>query len=957
MEILGSVVGKIVELTMMPIAKQVGYLLFYKDNFEELEKQIEGLKTIKERIEQGVSAERKKVKEIHSDVLSWQKRVDETLEKVEKLYEEQLHHANLWCWKWSFPNLKSRHKLGRKARKMAFTIAGLKEKGRFDGGVGYDPPLVIPNVISATRGVETLDSRNMKKKEVMSSLSDPQVSKVGIYGWGGVGKTTLAKVIAKQVKNDKLFDVVAMTTISQTLDLKRVQDEIAYQLDFNLEEMTSVGRADRLCARIKKEKNILIILDDLWEKIDLEKLGIPSERDLKVGKSSLASLHVAFSQKNEIYQGCKLLLTSRHLDVLQKNDTQENFALEELNNAESWNLFEDMVGDAIKDANLQGIATQVVERCGGLPVMIVAIAKSLKYNKNIHYWKDALNNLKRVDGDKVGTVFSSFEFSYNRLKDDEMKKVFLLCGVHGPSMFFSDLLKYAIGLGVLKHTDTIEDARNRLYRIIDDLKASCLLLADDVIATDEIKMHDLVCEVAVSIASRHEYVFTSKERVQDWPSKDFLERCTYIILSQCFIQKLPDTLHCPNMKFFHLDSSNRTLEIPYSFLEGMRNLEALDLTGLNISSLSSISLVSLTKLKTLCLDQCTLNDMTGIGALINLEILSFIYSSMKEIPREMGKLTHLRMLDLRNSGIEIIPPNILPSLNKLEELYMGNASIKWEVESLTKQNKNASLAELGQLTRLTALQIQIREAWSLPSDIMFVKLERYYVVIGDKWDWSPSRGTTRLLKLKLDSNIHLEYGIKALIKRVEDLNLDEVKGISNVLFNLNSEGFPLLKHLHVQNNGEVQHIINTMARYETHVLFTKLETLLLYNLNNLVEICHGPIPVNSLGKLTVIKIKNCQQLVYLFSISMVKALSQLVEIKVSKCSSMKMIVFVENVDSDIAIDDKIEFYSMRSLSLCHLPVIEGFCSNELTASMTAKQNSLRTNVPISFFNGKLIEAL
>ncbi|XP_028783523.1 putative disease resistance protein At3g15700 [Neltuma alba] len=600
MEVLAAFVGKIAELTVMPIGRQVEYLLFYKGNCKELEKKIEELKERKVHVEHDVEAERRNGREIEDEVLSWQNRVDYTLEEVEKLREDQ-PRASVRCWKWSFPNLISRHQLGRKAKKMTFTISELKDKGKFDGGVGYVPTSSMGNLIFATRGSEKLDSRNSVKEDVMLSLADPKISKVGIYGWGGVGKTTLAKEVARHVKDRKLFDMVAIATISQTLDVERVQDEIAYQLGFHLDEKTAIGRADRLFARIKMDKNILIILDDLWERIDLDKLGIPSEQDLKDRKLSFTSKRLDISQKNETYQGCKLLLTSRRLDILQKNETQSNFLIKALDSAESWSLFEDMVGDAVKDADLQNIATQVVERCAGLPVMIVSLAKALKFNKNIHYWTDALNNLKRVDNrDMYGTVFSAFEFTYNRLGDDEMKKVFLLCGANGPFMWFSDLLKYVFGLGVLKHIDTIKDARNRLYRIIDDLKASCLLLENDANKTDEIEMHDIVCEIAVSIACKSEHVFALRnDRMQDWPSKRFLERCTQIILSDCFIQELPQKLDCPNLKFFLLSfNESCTLKIPDSFFEGMGSLEALDLTGLIIPALP-ISLLSLTKLKTL----------------------------------------------------------------------------------------------------------------------------------------------------------------------------------------------------------------------------------------------------------------------------------------------------------------------------------------------------------------------
>ncbi|KAI9112157.1 hypothetical protein K1719_016680 [Acacia pycnantha] len=891
MEILTAVAVKIAELAEEPIVKQVGYLFCYRNNLKKLEDLANELQETKEHIGHKVVAEKRNLIQIKDVVLKWQQSVDDTLKEAKKLCEDP-HDANVWC----FPNLKSRYQHGRKSKKMADTIVEMKRRGIFEEGVGYVPCLDITDNFPAIRGSDGLESRKLVKENVVLSLKDPKVNKIGVFGISGVGKTILVQEVSKQVKLDKLFDTVVMVTVSQT-KLERIQDEIAEQLGLHtLKEFNSlIRRAHYLCERIKKEKTILIILDDLSEKIDLDKLGIPSLDTW--GEMNPEKVEVPLKDN---YMGCKLLLTSRSQDILQKNDAQKYFSLEVLNEKDSWSLFEAMVGDVVKDDNFRKIATQAAQRCAGLPVLIVTVAKSLKSHKDIPYWEDTLENLKRFDSrDMKETLFSALEFNFNRL-EDEAKKVFLLCGVQGTSIFFRDLLKYAIGLGIFKCRNTIENARNRLYRIITDLKASCLLANDDARA-EIITMHDMVREVAVSMAS--EYAFTKiNATLQDLPGKDILERCIHIILDCCCIQKLPERLDCPHLTFLQITISfnNRTLEIPDSFFEGMGNLKALDLTGMTIASLP-ISLSSLTKLKTLCLDSCSLKDMTGVGALMNLEILSLLGSSLEEFPREIKQLTKLRMLDLSMSRIGTTLPNILCKLTKIEELYMGRAKINWGVECSATQKGNASLAKLGDLKGLTTLEIQIREAWLLPKDIAFEKLKRYKVVIGDKWGWLDNKETSRMLKVKLDTSIRCEQGIKTLIERVEDLYLDKISGISNVLFDLNGEGFPKLRHLHIQNNGEIRHIVGPIKKNKTHGLFPELETMILHNLNNLVKICHCSVRDNSLSKLKVVRVTSCNQL---------------------------KIISVESIDSGKTFDGKIEFLPLRSLTLQHLPTIDYFCSHE-----------------------------
>ncbi|PNX55980.1 CC-NBS-LRR resistance protein [Trifolium pratense] len=144
--------------------------------------------------------------------------------------------------------------------------------------------------------------------------------------------------------------------------------------------------------------------------------------------------------------------------------------------------------------------------------------------------------------------------------------------------------------------------------------------------------------------------------------------------------------------------------------------------------------------------------MDAIEALKNLQILSLWKSSMTKLPREIGKLTQLRMLDLSDSGIEVVPSNIISNLTKLEELYMGNTSINWEDVNSIVQTENASISELQKLPNLTALELQIRETWMLPRDLqlMFEKLEKYKIAIGNVWEWSDIKdGTSKTLMLKL----------------------------------------------------------------------------------------------------------------------------------------------------------------------------------------------------------------
>ncbi|MFQ6657187.1 hypothetical protein Gotur_026972 [Gossypium turneri] len=86
---------------------------------------------------------------------------------------------------------------------------------------------------------------------------------------GGIGKTTLVKEIARKVK-EEVFDSVVIATVTQTIDIEKIQNRIAELLDLKFEEQSTDVKALRLRERLKKEKRVLVVLDDIWGKVDIE---------------------------------------------------------------------------------------------------------------------------------------------------------------------------------------------------------------------------------------------------------------------------------------------------------------------------------------------------------------------------------------------------------------------------------------------------------------------------------------------------------------------------------------------------------------------------------------------------------------------------------------------------------------------------------------------------------------
>ncbi|KDO38530.1 hypothetical protein CISIN_1g037337mg, partial [Citrus sinensis] len=196
-----------------------------------------------------------------------------------------------------------RHRLSKEAVRQLDAIVKLRKDGRFER-ISHS---IIPEdtLLMSNKGYEAFESRMSTLNDILGALRNPDISMLGICGMGGIGKTMLEKEVARKAKNHKLFDLVVFSEMSQSPDIRKVQGEIADKLGLTFREESESGRARSLFSRLNREKRILVILDNIWEHLDLQVVGIPHGDD---------------------HKGCKVLFTARSLDVLsRKMDSQQNF--------------------------------------------------------------------------------------------------------------------------------------------------------------------------------------------------------------------------------------------------------------------------------------------------------------------------------------------------------------------------------------------------------------------------------------------------------------------------------------------------------------------------------------------------------------------------------------------------------------------------------------------------------
>ncbi|KAL0005364.1 hypothetical protein SO802_012925 [Lithocarpus litseifolius] len=885
------------------LGSQLGHLIHYESKIDNLKTQVEELEAARERVKHDVDTAIRNVMKIEADVERWLTKYDEIKAVAGEILEDDQRSATMTYCNGCCPNFITRYQLSKKADEAALVAKNLKEE-KFNR-VGYRE-FKRGGTAKSNRGYKAFESRELILTDVLEALENPNITRIGLYGMGGIGKTMLVKEVLKQAKKDKLFNKYPFVVVSNTPDLKKIQREIAQELELELDVESESVLADRLCQRLLDEK-ILLVMDDLWKPIDLEVLGISFGDDKK---------------------GSKLLLTSRFHNVACNGmDTQKQFKVGVLSDDEARNLFEGIVGEFAKTPKIQPYMHEIVKECAGLPIAITTVASALKNQTNIYVWKDFLEQLKisnpiAIEG-MDEKVYRSISLSCKFLKSEEAESLLLLCSLHGEdySVKVEDLLRYGVGWGLFDNLGTIEGARCRVHTLVERLKDSSLLLDGDDNGT--VKMHDVIRDVVINIADKERHMFTIKTTAKELQTRS--KRKDTVAISLPYINgdlDLPNQFECSKLESLLLFYQRVDFRIPDSFFEGLKDLKVLKLSkswcGVLLSSLSSLE-----NLQTLCLDGEVQNAII-IGELKNLKALNLSLFGTERLPEEIGQLTHLQLLDLKEcSELKFIPPNVLSNLQRLEELYLPD-NVEWEVEAQGSERINARISELDHLSHLTNLHICIKNAKVLPKAMVFERLESYRVAVGSSLFWNGTSETSRILKL----NIILEsdYGYSVLLRKCESLFLGKMKGVKNILYELDSEGFPCLKHLKVENNDEIQYIIKSMGVQGT--VFPILESINLRYVNNLERISYTRLPTHSFCNLRVVKMSNCCQLEFVFSSSMVECFSHLQEMNIEDCEIMTAIVAKEREEEiEVISDNNIMFANLQSLRLRNLLKLKGFFSD------------------------------
>lgn len=317
------------------------------------------------------------------------------------------------------------------------------------------------------------DDIRILKERLISQKSDSTNLQVltAIRGWPGVGKTTLASVLANdQQIIDKYPDGILWISLGPEPDIHSglATWGRALGIDDLIKEKTAEDASRRLSA-ILRNKQMLLIIDDVWK----EAQAIP----FKVGG-----------------QKCATLITTRANDVAQYlAETPENiYRLNVLTEEKSLDLLKEIAPTIVKD--FIDACKELVRELEGLPLALQVAGHLL--NAEANYGFSVIDLLKELqDGKKIleakapadrsdlanetiPTVAVLFQKSTDRL-DEFTRDCFAYLGVFAPKPATFDL-------EAMKSVWQVEDPKPIIRTLVDRG------LLEPIPAIDRYQMHALL---------------------------------------------------------------------------------------------------------------------------------------------------------------------------------------------------------------------------------------------------------------------------------------------------------------------------------------------------------------------------------------------------------------------------------------------------------------------------------
>ncbi|XP_024027132.1 disease resistance protein RPM1 [Morus notabilis] len=580
--------------------------------------------------------------EVNNAAKVWLKQIRKQAYRIKDVVDEYLYHVEQHRHDGGF--IGSLRKGGHyiKTLKLRYDIASeikeIKESLREikDRGVGYGLRPLEQGSSSSTTNNEARDPRlgslfleedeivgiNGATEELIGRLTGglSMRSVTSLVGQGGIGKTTLAR----KVYNDEVvkahFDCRAWITVSQSYDMQKLLRILARQIctaGERIEEDCSEEELIGLLRQHLQTKRYMIVFDDVWQK--------EFWKDIK---------H-ALPNKDK---GSRIIITTRNFTVAsfcRENPCDLVHEVQTWSSEMAWQLFckkafrsDEFAGRCPQE--LEQLSREIVSKCLGLPLVISTIAGLLSTKERVDSeWRKVLNNIsseyQRTDITKILSL-SYLDLPYH------LKTCFLYFSIFGEDHKISESTLYKLwsaeGFVKARSNKTLEDVAEEY---LNELIQRNLVLFEIEFGVERVcKVHDLMHDIILTRAGELCFSQTIKKS-----NLNLVENSYRLSIHDTTENVLERVMDSSIRSVFLFDVKECTRSFMINLVENFKLLEVLDFAEVPLDDLPK-----------------------EVGKLFHLKYLCLSGTRVKVLPKSIGKLHNLQTLDARNTLVTALPIEI-----------------------------------------------------------------------------------------------------------------------------------------------------------------------------------------------------------------------------------------------------------------------------------------------------------